>query len=252
MLADENRISIRLIAPPRGRIVDRFGVPLASNRATYRAELVPDQSGDIAATLDAVDRLVPLTDGDRHRVLRDIRIKHGFVPVVLKENMSWDEMSRIEVNTLELAGVSIEQGRIRDYPFADKLSHVVGYVAAVSEQELNGDDPLLELPDFRIGKNGIEKAFDIELRGTAGTSQVEVNAFGQVVRELTREDGMAGQEIALGLDMALQDLAAQLCAAQGSASCVVIDIWTGELLALASTPGYDPGAFSAGISSADW
>jgi penicillin-binding protein 2 len=252
MLADENRISIRLIAPPRGRIVDRFGVALASNRPTYRAELVPDQSGDIAATLDAVDRLVPLGDADRRRVLRDIRIKHGFVPVVLKENMSWDEMSRIEVNTLELAGVSIEQGRIRDYPFSDKLSHVVGYVAAVSEQELNGDDPLLELPDFRIGKSGVEKAFDIELRGTAGTSQVEVNAFGRVVRELAREDGMAGQEIALGLDMALQDLAVQRCTAEGSASCVLIDIWTGEVLALASTPGYDPGAFAAGLSSADW
>jgi penicillin-binding protein 2 len=252
MLADENRINIRLIAPPRGRIVDRFGVALASNRPTYRAELVPDQAGDIQATLDAVNRLVPLSDTDRHRVVRDIRIKHGFVPVVIKENMTWEEMSRIEVNTLELAGVSIAQGRIRDYPFADKLAHVVGYVAAVSEQELNGDDPLLELPDFRIGKNGIEKAFDIELRGTAGTSQVEVNAYGQVVRELAREDGMAGQEIVLGIDAALQDLAVQKCAEQGSASCILLDIWTGEVLAMASTPGYDPGAFAAGLSTAEW
>ncbi|HXQ51084.1 MAG TPA: penicillin-binding protein 2 [Stellaceae bacterium] len=252
MLADENRISIRLIAPPRGRILDRFGVPLASNRSTYRAQFIADQSGDIAATLDAVGRLVPFSDGDRRRVLHDIRVKHGFVPVVLKENMSWDEMSRIEVNTLELAGVSIEQGLMRDYPFADKVAHVVGYVAAVSEQDLSGDDPLLELPDFRIGKNGVEKAFDIQLRGTAGTSQVEVNAFGQVVRELAREDGMSGQEIVLGLDMALQDLAMQRCAAEGSASCVLLDLWTGEVLALASSPSYDPGAFAAGLSAAEW
>jgi len=120
-LADENRINIRLIAPPRGRILDRFGVPLASNRPTYRAELVPDQAGDIAATLDAVNRLVPLTDPDRRRVLHDIRVKHGFVPVVLKENMSWDDMARLEVNTIELAGVSVAEGRIRDYPFGPSV-----------------------------------------------------------------------------------------------------------------------------------
>jgi penicillin-binding protein 2 len=251
-LADENRISIRLIAPPRGRIVDRFGVPLASNRPTYRAVLVPDQSGDTTATLDAVSSLVTLTDADRRRVIRDIRAKHGFVPVVLRENMSWDEMARIEVNTLELAGVSVEQGRIRDYPFGDAVSHVVGYVAAVSEEDLAGDDPLLELPDFRIGKNGIEKAYDLELRGTAGTSQVEVNAFGQVVRELAREEGIAGQEIVLSLDMALQDLAMKRCAAEGSASCIAIDAWTGEVLVLASSPGYDPGDFTNGLTQATW
>jgi penicillin-binding protein 2 len=252
MLADENRISIRLIAPPRGRVLDRFGVALGANRPTYRAELIPDQVGDIGATLDAVNKLVPLTDVDRRRVLHDIRVKHGFVPVVLKENMSWDEMARLEVNTIELAGVSVEQGLIRDYPFGPTASHLVGYVAAVSEDDLQGDDPLLELPDFRIGKSGIEKAYDIELRGTAGTSQVEVNAYGQVVRELAREDGMAGQDVALGLDMALQDLAAQRCAAQGSAACVTLDLWTGEVLTLVSTPGYDPGAFAAGLSSEQW
>ena len=253
MLADENRISIRLIAPPRGRVLDRFGVELATNRPTYRAILIPDQSGDIDATLDAVNNLVPLSDGDRKRVVHDIRFKHGFVPVVVRENMTWDEMARVEVNTVELAGVSVEEGRARSYPFGNTVSHVVGYVASVSEEELaGGDDPLLELPDFRIGKNGVEKSFDLELRGTAGTSQVEVNAFGQVVRELAREEGMAGQEIVLGLDMALQDLAMQRCAAEGSASCVLLDLWTGEVLALASTPSYDPTEFSAGLSTASW
>jgi penicillin-binding protein 2 len=252
LLADENRISIRLIAPPRGLIVDRFGVALASNRPTYRAVLVPDQSGDITATLDAVSSLVPLSEADRRRVTHDIKVKHGFVPVVIHENMSWEEMARIEVNTVELAGVSIEEGLTRFYPFGDTVSHVVGYVAAVSEQDLAGDDPLLELPDFRIGKNGVEKAFDLEMRGTAGTSQVEVNAYGQVVRELAREDGMAGQEITLGLDMALQDIATRRCAAEGSAACVLLDAWTGEVLALASTPGYDPGEFAAGLTTAEW
>ena len=252
MLADENRINLRLLAPPRGRIVDRFGAPLAINRPTYRAVLVAEQVGDISSTLDAVGTLVPLTDAARRRVIRDIRNKHSFVPVAIREDMSWDEMTRVDVNTTDLPGVSIEQGLIRNYPFGDTAAHVIGYVAPVSEQELNSDDPLVELPDFRIGKNGIEKAYDLELRGAAGTSQVEVNAFGRVVRELAHEDGIPGQEIVLTIDMALQDFAAKRCAAEGSAAAVVLDSWTGEVLALASSPGFDPSAFSAGLSATQW
>jgi penicillin-binding protein 2 len=252
MLADENRISIRLLAPPRGRIVDRFGVQLAANQPTYRIVIVGEQANDLTTTLDAIGTLIPLSDGDRRRVMRDMRRKHSFVPVVVRDNLNWDEMSRVDVNTLELPGVSVEEGLTRYYPFGEAASHVVGYVAAVTEQDLNGDDPLLELPDFRIGKNGVEKSHDLELRGTAGTSQVEVNAFGRVVRELAREPGLSGQEVVLSLDMALQDQATRSCAAMGSAASVLLDAWTGEVLALASAPGYDPTAFSAGLTPALW
>jgi penicillin-binding protein 2 len=255
MLADENRINIRLVSPPRGRIFDRFGAILADNRPTYRVVLVAEQAGDIESTLKAVGTLIPVSDTDRRRVLRDIRRKHSFVPVMIRENLSWEEMARIEVNTLELPGVSIEQGLIRHYPFGDTASHALGYVAPVSEKELSEmgtDDPLLELPDFRIGKSGIEKAYDLQLRGSAGTSQVEVNAFGRVVRELTREEGIPGQETVLSIDMALQDFAARRCAAEKSAACVLMDAWTGEVLAMVSSPGYDPSAFAAGLTMAQW
>jgi len=252
MLADENRINIRLLAPPRGRIVDRFGVALADNHPTYRVVVVAEQAGDIESTLNAVATLVPLSDADRRRVTRDIRRKHSFVPVIVRDNLSWEEMARIEVNTLELPGVSIEQGLTRFYPFSEAASHVLGYVAAVSESELTGDDPLLELPGFRIGKNGVEKAYDLELRGSAGTSQIEVNALGRVVRELAREEGIPGQEIVLTLDMALQDLAARRCLAEKSAACVMMDAWTGEVLALVSMPSYDPSAFALGLPQAAW
>jgi penicillin-binding protein 2 len=252
MLADENRISIRLLAPPRGRIVDRFGIALADNAPTYRVVLVAEQAGDIPSTLDAVGTLIPVSDADRHRIMRDIKRKHSFVPVTIRENLTWDEMARIEANTLELPGVSIEQGLTRFYPLADGASHVLGYVAAVSEKELTGDDPLLELPDFRIGKNGVEKEYDLELRGSAGTSEVEVNAYGRVVRELAREDGIPGQEIVLSLDADLQQLAAKRCTDELSGACALLDAWTGEVLALASSPGYDPAAFSSGLSQELW
>src|SRR5665213_3477317 len=233
LMADENRINLRFLVPPRGRIFDRFGVELANNRQNYRVVIVPEETADIDATLTAIATLIEVGDGDRHRALRDAKRKHAFVPVVVRANLNWDEMARIEVAIPELPGVAIEQGLLRNYPYGQTAAHVLGYVAAVSEKELTGD-PLLELPDFRIGKSGFEKSYDDDLRGTAGTSQVEVNAFGRVVRELARDDGRPGQEMSLSLDMALQDFVTRRCAAENSAACVVMDALTGEILALVS------------------
>src|ERR1051326_1375000 len=192
VLSDENRINLRLLAPPRGRIFDRFGAALAENRQNYRVVIIPEQAGDLEATLAALGTLVEIGDSDRRRVLRDARRRHSFVPLVVRANLSWQEMARIEVAIPELAGVAIEQGIIRDYPYGAAVAHVLGYVAAVSEKELTGD-PLLELPDFRIGKSGVEKSRDLQLRGVAGTSEVEVNAYGRVVREISRQPGQPGQ-----------------------------------------------------------
>jgi penicillin-binding protein 2 len=250
-LSDENRINLRLLAPPRGRIVDRFGVALADNRRNYHLVIVAEQAGDIAATLDAVAERIKLDDDDRRRVLRDIRRKHSFVPVVIRPDLSWDELARIEVAVPELPGISIEEGLTRHYPFSDTGAHAIGYVAAVSEKELTGD-PLLELPDFRIGKSGIEKSQDLRLRGKAGTSEVEVNAFGRVVRELSRVDGKPGEEVVSALDIAMQDFVTRRCASEQSVSCVLLDAVTGDVLAMVSSPGFDPGAFVAGLSPAQW
>src|SRR3954470_21479332 len=118
-LADENRINLRLLAPPRGRILDRFGAPLAANRQNYRVVLVAEQAGEIDTTLDAIGKLITLTDGDRRRVHREIKRKHTFVPVVGRAKRSWDEVARIEVNVPELPGVSIEEGLTRHYPFGE-------------------------------------------------------------------------------------------------------------------------------------
>src|SRR6266568_2074028 len=204
VLANENRISLRLLAPLRGRILDRFGFALADSRQNYQLVIVAEQADDVAATLDALRALIEVGETDRRRVLRDVRRKHSFVPVVVRANLSWDEMARVEVAVPELPGISIEQGLTRRYPYADMAAHALGYVAAVSEQELTGD-PLLELPDFRIGKSGVEKSQDAKLRGVAGTSQIEVNAYGRVVREIDHRPGQPGQDAVLALDIAMQD-----------------------------------------------
>lgn len=250
VLAEENRINMRLLPPPRGWVVDRFGRPLAVNRKNYRVVVIAEQAGDVEAVLATLSRVVDLNEGERERVLREVRRRRSFVPVLVKENLAWQDVARIEVNAPDLPGVQIEVGETRDYPHGEALAHIIGYVAAVSEREQTGD-PLLELPNFRIGKNGIEKHYDLALRGSAGTMQVEVNAVGRVIRELSRNDGDPGQEVALTLDLDLQTFIHERLGNE-SAGVAVIDVHSGEIRALVSTPSFDPNPFVHGISSAAW
>lgn len=252
-LAEDNRINLRLLAPPRGYILDRFGEPIAINVQNYRAVVIREQAGDLAGTLVRLDRLLKSETIDMKRVMRDAERRRAFVPITVAENLSWRDVSRLEVNAPNLPGVNIEVGLSRYYPLGPSVAHVTGYVASVTEKDMTtGDDPLLELPGFRIGKSGIEKRYDLALRGKAGNSQVEVNALGRVIRELRREEGEPGREISLTLDIGLQLAAADRLAQERSASAVVMDPRRGDVLAMVSSPGYNPNAFTEGLSTEEW
>ncbi|MGH6937928.1 penicillin-binding protein 2 [Hypericibacter sp.] len=251
LLAEENRISLRLLAPRRGRILDRFGQPLATNDQNYRIVLTPEQTEDLEGTLQSLETIVSISDSERARIMKEVGRSRAFVPVTVKENLDWPLVAQVEVNTPDLPGVSIEVEQRRNYPYGGMVSHVLGYVGVVAEAELTGD-PLLELPGFRVGKSGIEKQYDTDLRGSAGNSQVEVNAVGRVIRELARDEGVPGKDLVTTLDMGLQTFTQQSLSAQLSGAAVCIDIMTGEILALASTPSYDPTAFDRGLTSAEW
>ena len=251
--AEENRISQRLLAPLRGRILDRFGTELANNRHNYRVLLIPEQASQgVEEALATIGRVILLSDHDRMRILRDVAENKRFVPTTVAENLTWDEFSRVNLHLPYLSGIVPDVGETRDYPFGAELTHVLGYVAAVSPQDMKNDnDALLELPGFRIGKRGIEKAFDSEVRGTAGTTRVEVNAYGRVIRELGRDPGTPGADVYLTIDNDLQHFVAQRLGAE-SAACVVMDVNNGDVLALASTPGFDPNLFNVGITPSQW
>ena len=213
--------------------------------------VVAERTRDLESTLDTFSRLVRLDEHDRKRVLKESGRRRSFVPVTVRENLTWEQMAVIQVNAPDLPGIRIDEGLTRDYPYSDLASHILGYVAAVSEEEIVGDDPLLQLPNFRIGKAGIEKVYDLPLRGKAGTSQVEVNAVGRIIRELRSEEGEPGHAVNLTIDMRLQELASRRLGDE-SAACVVMDVHTGEVLAMASMPAYDPNAFARGLTTAEW
>ncbi len=250
MLADENRISLRMLPPPRGQIIDRFGQPLAVNQQNYRVVLISENTRDVNMSLDQLSNMIPFSEGDRRRILREVKRKRSFIPVTVRENLSWKEVASIEVNTPDLPGIMIDVGQSRYYPHGDRLAHVLGYVAAVSEKESHSD-PILQLPGFRIGKSGVEKTHDLALRGASGNLQVEVNALGRVIRELSRQEGQPGSEIALTVDLGLQKFVSQRLDDE-SAAAVVLDVHNGDVLALASTPGFDPNTFNRGLSSEEW
>lgn len=251
VLAEDNRINLRLLPPPRGRIVDRFGVPLAVNEQNYRVLMVEEQARDVDETLAMLGEVIEIEPRDIERIKRELARKRGFVPITVQENLSWRQVSQLEVNAPDLPGVSIDVGQTRYYPYGAAMSHLVGYVGAVSERDLNGES-LLELPGFRIGKNGAEKTHEDKLRGSAGTSQVEVNALGRIIKEVDRQEGTPGRDVVLTIDAGLQTYTHQRLMGERSASAVILDVHNGEVMALASTPSYDPTPFNTGLSGQQW
>jgi penicillin-binding protein 2 len=251
--AEDNRVSERLIAPPRGRIIDRFGVELANSRRNYRVLLVSEQASEgVKAALDTIGKVILLTDQQKKKVIHDIAMNKKFVPVPVAENLTWEEFSRVNLHLPYLPGIQCDVGETRDYPFGSELVHILGYVASVSEQELQrSDDPLMSLPGMRIGKRGVEKAHDKQIRGRAGASRVEVNAYGRVIRELGKDPGAPGEDVYLTIDRQVQQLADQKCGTE-SAAMVVMDCNNGDIIALSSTPGFDPNWFNVGLSNQQW
>lgn len=250
MLAEENRINLQLLPPTRGRVFDRAGTLLAENKQNYRILMIPEQAQDVPATLDGLGATLPISADERARIIRDVKTRRHFVPVTVREHLDWSQVSRIEVNRPNLPGVFIDVGQVRHYPYGAPFAHVLGYVAAVSSSELTGD-PVLELPDFRIGKNGVERTHDLVLRGRAGNLHVEVNAHGRVIRELDRDEGERGADVSLTIDAGLQQFMARRLEGE-SAGAALLSAESGEVLALASTPGFDPNLFNQGLSHQQW
>lgn len=266
-LAQENQFNRRVLTPLRGKIVDRFGNVLASNRKNFRILLLPEQSRDINETLDHISTIVPISDERRKRIFREIKRRGAFTPIEIQNNLDWEDFSRINYELPHLTGIQPDVGETRDYPLGPATSFVIGYVGAVTdrdlaEQESDEDRILLRQPGFKVGRDGLERTYEEELRGEAGKMNVKINAHGRVIEEI--KDGaipsVQGKPLTLTIDAELQQHAMKVLAepVRGveqdiqSAAAVVMDTVTGDILVLASTPAFNPNDFNVGIDPDLW
>jgi penicillin-binding protein 2 len=254
LLAEENSIKVRLLPPARGLIHDRNGVLIAGNEQNYRITITREDAGDTDAVLDRLAQLLPLTDEDIEETRKEIARRSPTLPITVADRLSWENFSRVAVNAPALPGVTTEVGLSRIYPLGADFAHVLGYVGPVSDYDLSklsDPDPLLQIPRFQIGKLGVEARMESDLRGKAGTRRIEVNATGRVMRELNRKEGDAGKNVEITIDQKLQNyVLARL--GEDSAAAMVIDVQTGDILASASAPSFDPNLFVRGISGPDY
>jgi len=254
LLAEENRINIRLLPPSRGLIFDRNGIAIADNEQNYRVVMVREDAGDVGEVLAKLTEIVDIDPDDLSRAMEEMRRRSPFVPVTIADRLSWEDVAQINLNTPALPGIQAEVGLSRVYPWGADLAHVVGYVGPVSDYDLSridDSDPLLQIPKFQIGKTGAENKLERTLRGSAGTRRIEVNAAGRIMRELDRQEGDPGKDIQLTLDSRLQSYVQARLDGE-SAGAVVIDLENGDLRAIASAPAFDPNLFVRGISVSDW
>lgn len=254
LLAEENRINIQLIAPARGLVLDRNGTLIAGNEQNYRVVITREGAGDVDLVLNRLSHVIPITADEMDRIKTDIKKNSSFVPITVADRLDWDQFSKVALNAPALPGVSPEVGLSRIYPRDLDFAHVVGYVGPVSEKDLEGienPDPLLQIPKFQIGKIGVERWMEPDLRGRAGNKRIEVNAVGRVMRELERTEGVPGRDLRLTIDADVQNFVQARMGIE-SAACVVMDVNNGDVIAAVSSPSFDPNLFVRGISQTDY
>lgn len=254
MLAEENRINIGLIPPARGLVYDINGVVLADNEQHYTITMTREGAGDVDEVLARLERIIAIPPERLAKAREELKARSPFVPVTVIDRISWEDISRVGVNAPALPGVEVELGRSRIYPQGLDMAHVVGYVGPVSDYDLSrieDQDPLLQIPRFQIGKTMVENRMERDLRGSAGTKRVEVNAAGRVMRELDRVEGIPGSDVQLTVDARLQNYIQARLDGE-SAAAVVIDVTNGDIRGIGSAPSYDPNVFVTGISTTLW
>ncbi len=263
--AAENGVKLDLAPPLRGRILDRFGVPLAAHRQAGRVAIVREQAGDMAAVLSEVGRLINVSPELQERVIDRARRQASFQPVIIANELSYEDFAKMSLRAPELPGIQVEMATTRSYPRGRDFAHVLGYVAKASEADLGrltdgateGEASairrLFKHPDMRTGRSGVERRAENWLRGEAGFRRLETNAAGRIIRELPSEDvaPTPGRDLYLTVDAELQKFAIDRFGEESGAA-VVMDIESGDILAFVSTPAFDPNDFVNGISQADY
>ncbi len=253
LLSESNRVQLIPVPPRRGWLIDRYGKPIAINKASFRVDIIPQQLDKGLDVVPSVAKLLDLEPDEVERIRRELAQSRGFQPVSVADNVPYEQYAAITVRLPDLPGVAASQGFTRFYPAGSAVGQLVGYVGAASaaEYEKENKNPLLLVPGVKIGKEGLEKELEQTLRGQPGGQRVEVTARGKLVKELEPKPDISGGTVQLTIDADLHEYAARRIGDQ-SASVVVIDVTTGDILAMPSMPSFDPNNFSDGVSQAEW
>jgi penicillin-binding protein 2 len=250
--SDNNRIRVLPVAPTRGLIYDRNGYLLAENRSVYSLELIPEQVTNIQQTVTALAELLELDEDDLDRFWKELkRTRERFKKIPIKSRLTEQQVAKFAVDRYRFPGVSVEARLVRYYPYGKELVHVLGYVGRINDRELQQIDPYNYKATRHIGKVGLEKYYESILHGSIGSQKVETDVQGRVIRVLSEQPPVEGQDLHLALDLPLQ-LEAYKALDGRRGAVVAINPKNGEVLALVSTPGYDPNLFVTGISGKDY
>ena len=253
--AEDNRIALLPVVPHRGTIVDRNGVVLARNYATYTLEIMPSEVRDLEGTLAELSTLVPIEPRDLRRFRKLFEESRNFESVPVRSRLTDEEVARVVSQRYRLPGVDVRARLLRDYPQGTTAAHVVGYIGRINERDVERIEERGQTANYRgtlhIGKAGLEQSYEAELHGTTGVEQVEVNASGRAVRALSHTPASSGNDLELTLDIELQRVA-ETAFGDRRGALVAIEPSTGGVLALVSMPTYDPNLFVDGISTQDW
>ena len=249
--SNNNRVLMRPVSPPRGLIFDRNGTLLADNKPTYNLTIVNERSDNVEILLDDLRQLIEISTQDIAQFRKKLKRRKPYQNIPLKYNLSERERSILAVNSFRLDGAEVSAKLTRYYPKGPLFAHVIGYVSRINEVENRNIDISLYRGTDSIGKLGIEKYYENVLLGKLGHEHVETNARGRVMRSLSKEDPVPGANLKLYLDANLQYTAQEILKDK-RAALVAIEIKTGGILAMVSTPSYDPNKFVLGISQEDY
>ena len=253
LLSESNRVQLIPVPPRRGWIIDRQGKPLAINRSSFRVDIIPQQLESGRDVVPEVAKLLGLNEDDVERIRRELVESRGFRPVSVADNVAYEKYAAVTVRLPDLPGVQATRGFSRYYPDGPAVAHLLGYVGTANAKEYEADNknPLLIIPGFKIGKQGLEKMLEPYLRGVPGGQRVEITARGKLVKELDPKPDRSGQTVQLTIDQGLQQYAARRMGDQ-SGALVAIDVTNGDMLAFVSMPAFDPNSFSEGIGRTEW
>ena len=252
-LSDKNRLREWRLPPVRGDFLDYFGKIVAGNTEVYQLHVIPEEVKNFKSLIARLKDIINLTDKEYIKIIKKKNIQKPWDTIIVSENLSWEQFSKLNLYLHELNGVKPVLSVVRSYPYKENFTHILGYVSRASVSDLNENEAIRKnhVPGLRVGKVGLEKTFEKDLIGINGVQRYEVNAYGKRINQLDHIEGIKGKNISLTIDSEIQKFANTLLKNK-SGSISIMDIYTGDIIALHSSPSFDPNLFSHGISNKNW